>query len=237
MVFRAGHTLIRVATGDQPVAPAPLDPLADPSPRSRVVSRWLPAAIFAALGLSMVTSYLGTYGEMGIAALLADALSLGVVLVSWAAGWAVLTRITAQRFAFTRHLAVATAVLLGVEVLGLAASVGDLIEDGTTLYWVAESALYVLALAALLFGHLSVAAPLPARRRLAWSLGVAVALVGLDEFTDLAAGGQFERSPAFVGAVRPLAGSRGTSLDAFITAAAELKRSVDARADEGTDRP
>jgi hypothetical protein len=231
MVFRAGHSLLRVATGDQPVAPALPDPLAGLPTRPQRQSPWLPAAIMAALGLSMVESYLGSYGETSIAALVADALSLGLVLAAWSGAWALLTRITAQRFAFARHLALATAVLLGAEVVSLVANVGDLIEAGTAQYWVAESALYVGALAALLFGHLGVATPLAVRRRLAWSLGVAVALVGLDEFTDLAAGGHFERAPSFAGAVRPLAGSRGTPLDTFIAAAAELQRSVDAHAD------
>lgn len=232
VVFRVGHTQLRVAALDQPVAAALPDPWADPATRPRAVPRWLPAAIVAALGLSMTTSYLGGYDETSIAALLADALSLGVVLVTWSAAWAILTRITAQRFAFAQHLTVATGVLLGVELITLASGVGDLLESGTTLYSIAESALYAAALAALLFGHLTVAAPLAVGRRLAWSLGIAVVLVGLDEFTDVAGGGHFERSPSFVGAVRPLAGSAGTSLDAFISAAAELQRSVDARAED-----
>ena len=234
LVFRVGHTHLRVATFDQPVAAALPDPWADPAARLRGAPRWLPVAIVTALGLSMLTSYLGSYGETGIAALLADALYLGVMLATWVGGWAILTRITTQRFAYRQHLLVATAVLLGVEVLTVVAAVGDLIESGTTAYQVAEAVLYALALAALLFGHLSVAAPIALGRRVAWSLGIAVTLVGLDEFTDLAAGTPFERSPAFVGAVRPLAGSAGTSLDAFMSAVAELQHSVDARAD--TDR-
>ena len=231
VVFRVGHTHLRVATLDQPVAAALPDPWTEPAVPLRRAPRWLPAAIVAALGLSMLTSYLGSYGETGIAALLADALSLGVMLAAWVGLWAILTRITTQRFAYQQHLMVATAVLLGVELVTLAIAVGDLLETGTAVYAFAEAALYALALAALLFGHLSVAAPMPLGRRLAWSLGIAVVLVGLDEFTDLAAGAPFERSPSFVGAVRPLAGSAGTSLDAFMSAAAELQRSVDARAD------
>ncbi len=232
VVFRVGHTLLRVATLEQPVAAALPDPWADPATRPRAVPRWLPAAIVAALGLSMTTSYLGGYDDTSIAALLADALSLGVILVTWSAAWAILTRITAQRFAFAQHLTVATAVLFGVELVTLAAGVGDLLESGTTLYSIAESVLYAAALAALLFGHLTVTATLAAGRRLAWSLGLAVVLVGLDEFTDVAGGTRFERSPSFAGAVRPLAGSAGTPLDAFISAAAELQRSVDERADK-----
>ena len=231
-IFRVGHTFLRVATADQAVIPAQPDPLAGAWASQRGAGRRLGTAIVAALGLSMVSSYLGSYGETSAAALLVDALSLGAGLLAWAGAWALVTRVTAQRFAFGQHLAVATTVLLAAEALSMVASVGDLIETGTPFYRAAVTVLFVLALAALLFGHLGVAAPLPARRRLAWSLGLAGAIVGLDEFTDFAAGGRFERAPSFVGAVRPLAGARGTSLDAFIAAAAELQRKVDAQADE-----
>jgi hypothetical protein len=228
-VFRVGHTLLRVARGDQVVPPAAPDLAAQARGRPAASPRLLAVALTAALGLSMVTSYLGGYGEPGAAAYLADALSLGAALFAWAGLWALVTRLTSQRFRFWEHVAVATTVLLVVELALLAASVGDLIESGTAWYRAVEVVALVLTLAALLSGHLRVATPLAARRRLAWSLGIAVTFVGLDTFSDLAGRGEVDRSPAFEGAVRPLAGAAATSLDAFLEAAGELQRRVDAQ--------
>lgn len=230
-VFRVGHTLLRVARADQPVAPAAPDVGALASGRTRAAPRLIVLALAAALALSMMTSYLGGYGEANAAAYLADALSLGAALFAWSGLWALVTRITSQRFRFREHLAVATTVLFGVELAYLVAGVGDLIESGTAWYGAVEVAVFVVTLAALLYGHLRVATPLGTRRRLAWSLGVAVAFVGLDKFSDLAGRGDLDRAPAFVGAVRPLGGAAGTPLDVFLDAAVELQRSVDAQAD------
>lgn len=231
-VFRVGHTLLRVATAEQDVAPAALDPAAAVPGRRRTSRRALALALAAALGLSMLLSYLGTYGETSAAALIADALTLGAGLVSWSGAWALVTRVTAQRFGFGQHLAVVAGVFLAVEVAQLVLQLGDLIESGTALYSATQTLLLVLALASALYGHLRIAAALSPGRRLAWALGVAAAFVGLDEFTDFAQGRRFDRSPTFAGAVRPVAGARAMSLDAFIAGAAELQRSVDAQADE-----
>lgn len=228
--FRVGQTWLRVATSDQAVAPAARDPAIADTPPPLVGPRLAPALVVA-LGLSMVTSYLGSYGETSIAGLIADALSLGTALTAWAGGWALITRITSHRFAFVRHLAVATSVLLVVEGLYLIARVGDVVESGTTFYELAQTVTFMLALAALLHGHLGVAVPLGRRRRAAWALGVAGALVGLDRFTDFAAGPRFEALPSFVGAVRPLARAGGASLDAFVASVAELQGGVDKQAE------
>jgi hypothetical protein len=225
-----GHTLLRLATVDQEVAPAIPDPVAAAPGRRPATRRALAGALTAALGLSMLASYLGSYGDTSAAALIADALMLGAALVSWAGLWALVTRITAHRFEFGRHLTVATGVLLAVEVAYVVLHVGDLIEAGTVLHEVTQILIFVLALAAALSGHLRIAAALAPARRLAWALGVAAAVVGLNEFSDFAQGRQFERSPQFAGAVRPLAGASATSLDAFIAAAVELQRLVDAQA-------
>lgn len=164
MVFRVGHTHVRVATADQPVAAAAPDFTATARGFRRVSPRTLVLAFVSALGLSMVRSYLGSYGETSIAALFADALSMGAGLTAWAGAWALVTRITGQRFGFGQHLTVATTVLLAVQLVSLIVSVGDLIETGTALYDLGRTTLFVLALAALLYGHLGVAAPLAAGR-------------------------------------------------------------------------
>lgn len=232
-VFRVGHSQLRVATADQDVAPATPDPFAAVSGR-RLSRRSLVLALLAALGLSMLTSYLSTYGETSAAALTADALTLASALFTWAGAWALVTRITAQRFEFRQHLAVATTVLLAVEVVYVVLHVGDVIESGTAFYDLTQNLLVVLGLGAALYGHLRIAATLSAGRRLAWALGLAAAFVGLDEFGDFAQGRHFDRSPTFAGAVRPLASARAITLDAFIAAAADLQRSVDAQADDST---
>ena len=231
-VVRVGHTLLRVATADQEVAAAAPDPVAPVAGRRPVTRRALTVGLAAALGLSMLASYLGTYGDTSVAALIADALMLGAAVVAWAGLWALVTRITAHRFGFRQHLRVATGVLLALEVAYVILHVGDLIESGTAWYDVTQMLIFVLALAAALSGHLRIAAALSPGRRLGWALGVAAGLVGLNEFSDFAQGRRFDRSPTFRCAVRPLAGARPTSLDAFIAAAAELQRSVDAQAEK-----
>lgn len=230
-VFRVGHTLLRVATADQPVPPATVDRAALRRGRALGTPARLAVASAAALGLSMYASYLDGFGDPGFAAYLADALFLGAALLGWSGLWALATRLTSPRFRFPEHLAVATLVLLAVELFILVVTLADLIEAGTGGYAVAEVGGFTLALAAVLYGHLAIATPLMRLRRAVWAVAVAAAFVGLDTLSDVAVRGEPGRAPAFVGAVRPLAGPVGTPLDTFLARAAQLQGRVDAQAD------
>jgi hypothetical protein len=227
--LRVGHTVLRFAAADQPMAPTVMDPFVGRA-RRLVYSRRATALILAAaLLLSMLTSYFTSYDQSGAASRLSDALMLGAALAAWAGGWALVTRILQHRFAFGPHLAIAAGVLLGAEVVNGVVQGLDVVESGTTAAGVWQSVLIMLAIAAALYGHLTLAAPLAAQRRLVWSLGVSATLVGLVEFAEFAERDSFDGSPSFAGAVRPVGGAanRGISLDAFMDAAAELQQRVD----------
>jgi hypothetical protein len=236
MRLRIGHTVLRFATADQAVAATTRDPLGDRGGWAwlRYSRRNTALVLSAALVLSILTAYFTSYDEASAASRVSGALMLGVGLAAWAGAWALVTRITAHRFAFGPHLAVVSTVLLAGEVVNVGLRLFDLVESGTVAADVADMLLITLAFAALLYGHLALTSTLPGPKRLVWGVGVAVALVGLVEFTDWADRDAFVGSPRFEGAVSPVgAGAdRGISIDAFIADADRLQQAVDALAQQ-----
>jgi hypothetical protein len=231
--LRVGHTVLRFATADQPVAAAARDPLGG-SGWWRYSRRATGLVLAAALVLSMLTSYFTSYDETSAAARLAEALMLGVGLAAWAGSWSLVTRITAHRFAFGQHLAIVAGVLLAAELVNGALRMLDVVEPGTTLAEWTQTMLIMASVAAVLYGHLSLTSTLPSPRRLGWAVGVAVTLVGLAEFAEWADRDSFMGSPRFEGAVHPvgMGADRGVPLDTFIAEAGELQRAVDALAQQ-----
>ena len=231
--LRVGHTVLRFATVDQPVVATAHDPFVNATGRLfRYTPRATAAIVSAALLVSMLTTYLQSYDEANVASRIANALMIGLGLAAWAGAWSLVTRIMAHRFAFGRHLAIASGVFLAAEVTNAGLRMLDVVEPGTTASSVASTVVMILTLAAVLFGHLALVSPLSPRRRISWSLGVAVGLIGLIQFAEFAERDSFDSSPDFVGAVRPVgAGSgRGMSLETFMTGAADLQHQVDADA-------
>jgi hypothetical protein len=227
--LRVGHTVLRFATAEQAVAPTAMDPFVSRG-RTLAYSRRTTGILLAgALVASMLTSYFTSYDQSSAASRLSNALMLGAALAAWAGAWALVTRILQQRFAFGPHLAITAGVLLAAEVVNGVVQGLDVVESGTGTAAVVQTVLIMLAIAAALFGHLSLAAPLAPPRRLVWALGVSATLVGLVEFAEFAERDSFEGSPSFAGAVRPVgaAAGRGISIDAFMTGAAELQQVVD----------
>jgi hypothetical protein len=237
--LRVGHTVLRFVSADQPVAPTARDPFgggAGGVGRLLASRRATAGLVLAALSLSICISYFTSYGETSVASRLSAALTLGLGLAAWAGAWALVTRITAHRFAFQQHLGVVAGVLLAAEIVNALLRVTSVVEAGTTAAEGLTIVLVAIALAALLYGHLALASTLYGPRRVAWAVGVAVALVGLGEFADLADRDSFVGSPRFVGSLSPFNGDaqRGVPLEAFINDARELQRAVDAlAADDG----
>ena len=227
--LRVGHTVLRFAMTEQAIDPTVTDPAVS---RGRTLSysrRTTAMLLAAALVVSMLTSYFTSYDQSGAASRLSDALMLGVALVAWAGAWALVTRILQHRFAFGPHLAIAAGVLLVAELVTGALQAWDLVESGTTAASAVQMVVIMLAIAAALFGHLAIASPLVAPRRLVWALGVAGTLVGLVEFAEFAERDSFDGSPSFTGAVRPVGSGAGggVSIDAFMSGAADLQQLVD----------
>lgn len=232
--LRVGHTVLRFATADQAVAAALRDPFAGGAGWLAYSRRGAALLVAAALLLSMLTSYFTSYDETSVAARLAEALMMGVGLAAWAGVWALVTRITAHRFEFGRHLAIAAGVLLAAELVNVALRLLQVIEPGTSAAEAAQTLLITAALTAVLYQHLALTSTLPGRRRVGWAVGVAVALVGVVQFSDWAQHDAFVGSPQFDGAVQPLGAraARGITLEAFMADAAELQQAVDALAQE-----
>jgi hypothetical protein len=233
--LRLGDTVLRIARADQPVSPAVPEPLAG-HPLGRVVlsrrgALWL---CVAALVSQFASSWLATYADLKPARALNDAIVVGVVLATWAAGWALATRLRTHRAMFLPHLALASVAAVAGDVVWAAASVAETaapaLLHGALAWW--GLAATVAIGAALVYGHLAVVATLPPRRRALWAGGVVLTAVALVWFADYAERDRDALDLDFVGGVRPVPAAvvQARELEAFVAGLDRLRGIADTAA-------
>jgi len=233
-VFRVGHTLLRVASGDAAPAPAVKD--SGGAGWTRAFRRpWVAGALtLAGAPLFGLAFYLGQTDKTGGAPYALDVLTSAAAVVLWAGVWALGTRIRGGRASFAAHLAVAWLVL----GFALAVVVGeDWLRFFTSGTWVADAAAVAAVVAIVMVvvdSHLQVASSLSARARALIGAGITVALLGV---AALAVSGTFADNQDDIVIDMPLKPVPARFVptetpDAFLARAAKLQREVDQEADE-----
>ena len=208
VTLRAGRTLLRVVPGDAPVA-STLAMHAEAPVASHWERRWIGATLAIAAGAASAWEELqGQTDALRPGALVGVALLFIALLALWAGVWALIGRAVTHRARFMAHLGIASAgalaLLAAVYAQGYAAFLAP--ASPTLEGFVASLAL--IAIAAMLFGHLSLASTLVRRRALAISvtvtfgLAAVMGIVAEDTASDSA-----NDSPQFSGELRPLATS------------------------------
>ena len=179
--LRIGRSTFRFRDPDEAMPPA----LLDASHRAPLVTRWVftdrgsLALVAAATGLPALMTWLGT-SERSVGTTVMGSLIAALVLMSlWAGVWAVALRGSERRFQMRGHLGVTAAVVI---VMILSTTLTDWLQfffPDAVAPNIVFSAVLLVALAALIVGHLTVAGVLTnagggewawvSRRRCLWS--------------------------------------------------------------------
>lgn len=232
-VVMLGRTPVRFHDAEQPVAPERALPEDDESVQRSLflnrLQRW-PVVVALALtllaleaGRSFFESSAQTLGwDMGRAAL-----ELFGICAGWGLAWGLLSRLFTGRARFQLHLLIGLAALIGL-MLGAAgiyllAFVFDL-GWGSAL----TATLAYTALAATVWLHLRAITPVHRLASALASVGLGLALLGLDVGKQYATSGQwFAPNDRLEFLPQSLRLSAPAKLDGFIEEAGALKRSVD----------
>lgn len=184
---RVGRTLLRFVDAAHPVEPA-LHEQAEGKRRwiGEVPLRDLAIALGAGLLLGF-NSFLDATDRVRVSGLLGGALTSLLVVAAWAGTWALVNRITQQRFRFPEHFVIPCAAITAWTV---ANATTDYLRflfprpvDWEMLSGIAAIGIAIVTLAA----HLARVSQMSRRRRLGWSTGV---VVGLAAIAALGASGE-----------------------------------------------
>lgn len=234
--LRVGRSIVRFAFADQPVPPAVADPAIGTLGRALASRRTgLAVGIMAPL-LVAWEAYLGDYSRVSAAEPVSVALVTVLLLAVWAGGWAFASRVLVHRPNFLAHLAVASAGLIAVTVVGTVSAYGEYLYPSQSGLSALAAVAFVALGAVVLYGHLTLASSMPQRRRVLAAALVTVTLAGIAELVEEADRDESVEMLEFSGALKPLGTGwlRTTSLEAFLGEADRLQARADSLA---TKRP
>lgn len=229
--FRIGHTMLRVRRPEDAVAPALVE-----HERGFRIDSWIVsiAAFLTAAGLLVLFHVLNSYERIQATQIAFGLCLAGLLIFSWAAGWALASRIVLHHARLREHMTVATlatiALMFGDKLLEFAAFALGL-DD-----WTAKAS-YVptaLVLAGNVYAHLGLCTLSPPPRRARSAAIVSIVVVGFVAFAGEIAEDEFSVVPTPNSSLKPpffrLVGA--TSPEAFALETRALKDEVDARAKE-----
>lgn len=231
--FRLGRTTIRFLDESHPAEPA----LADAPVGSRFTLSESPVAALAIATLTgvlvAISQYLGKITRVTPEGMLGESLMMLIVVVVWAGAWALVGRVTQQRFRFPEHFTIACLALSGFILSSGSFEYLRFFFPGGFGWEVLAGSISLAIGVVTLAAHLArVSAMAPWPRRL-WSLGVIgglagiVALSGRRDQVDYA--GHLEATPLKAVGARWIPGVRPAE---FLRQVDQLKRAVDALAEE-----
>ncbi|MCP3138022.1 FHA domain-containing protein [Pyxidicoccus xibeiensis] len=115
-----GDTVLRFRARNHPVEDTVVGP-APTAPRPRVFEqpRTFALALAALLGASVLEAYLTNYGRTDWSELVVSVVIPLALVLLWAGGWSVASRIARRQFHYRSHAAIGSLVLLGAFVLPL----------------------------------------------------------------------------------------------------------------------
>lgn len=233
---RVGRTVLRFLDSEHPVEAAL--PVIDRPAWLTWLTEHAGAAL--ALGAALVIagttrSYRESYAPLDGFELVSDQIWVIGLLLLWAGGWALVTRLLTHHARFVAHWAVtctaALALLAGDELLFYARFRFAPLHP----LQAAETAIDLALVAAALFCHLGVAGVLRPLRRLAIAGAVALGLVGAYSLADYRGGGtDWVTVLPYWSRLKPIdpAWLPIVPLDDFFIGARELREQVDALAEE-----
>jgi len=178
-VVRIGESMLRVRRTTDRVPPArPLVP--GPWPLARLERPGVAALMLLVLPLDFAFERtFQTYTEWKLAPALSwDLVTSAAVVLAWAGGWALVTRITRQEWRLPTHAAIFLAASAVMRVLMTATSYGRFLTESPALEWVVAGA-WVLLVTWMLRMHVAVATTLDAGRRTAVAFAFAAIVVGV----------------------------------------------------------
>ncbi|WP_164013979.1 FHA domain-containing protein [Pyxidicoccus trucidator] len=113
-----GDTVLRFRSRSHPVEATVVGP-APTAPRPRLFEqpRTFGLALLALVGASLLESYLTNYGRTDWGELMVSVMAPLMLILVWAGGWSVASRIARRQFHYRAHATISTLVLLGA-VLG-----------------------------------------------------------------------------------------------------------------------
>ena len=224
--LRIGHTQLRLRRAGCAVTRTLIDQR-NGDARGRYINRgriFSVLLLLSAAALFMQMSW-NTFTQPKSAQLLFNVFVTIIVVLTWAGGWALASRVFAHRPAFFAHGVIATLALLAWMVYGIlleyyrfALAAGPSAE---ILNYVGAFAL----LTALFAAHLRFSSAHRSQPRLLMGSAIAGILIGLSLLTQYVAGMEFSALPKFDGVLKPPAFriSASHNLDRFFTDAQELK--------------
>lgn len=232
---RIGQTVVRFCYPDQPV-PAAVREVGETlsigvlalTPR-----RGLAIGIVAAGWIGLLT-FLGSFdGDAGTAGGMA-AVFIGLLIAVWAGIWALLGRLLVHRPRFSLHVGLAGLAIVASGVIETMRSYTEYIVPQSEVTGMVAASLDVLVFGALLAGSLALATALPAARRLAIGLGLAIGLAGLGALMFAAFDSEPERAATFDGEIKALGQQwvRAVTPEDFFTDVRRLVTEVDSLAAE-----
>ena len=229
--LKIGRTMVRFRDRDEPVPPAFVE-ASYGVPKS---ARWMLSprgsllVVATLLGISALSTFLGSTGRSSGMDVFTTLIAALVVLTIWSSIWAVAVRGTDRRFHMRSHLAVAAAAGIVVVIYSTLNEWLIFFFPDVLVFPFLFSVMFLLALAGVVVGHLTVAGVLT--QRLRWRVGLSVSgallLLGLagyalrdDDFSDV---------PRFPGQVKPIsAGLVPTrSVNQFVEAIGDARSKAD----------
>lgn len=227
---RLGHSVLCFKDPSQLVAATRRDPVAAGGwpPRSLPLS----LAVLLLGGVVMaVMGFLGSYSEFKYERyFISEQIPALVAVAAWASIWAIVSRITMQRFAFLRHATILVSILL---LVMLSDYVLEFLKFGFATarpFELVSTLISVVAIALLLYWHLRLCTEQSRTRLLTISAAIAVVSIGLFEVDAYLDGKEFNGYPAYSRSLKPpvfqLVESR--PVERFLATAGALREQIDA---------
>lgn len=202
-IVRVGLTDIRIFDPAHPVPAARRLARANPFLifLNRPVVVWL--SLFSAAGAAIGWKYLDSWTPDIGETLTGTGISVAIAILVWSALWGVGGRLIRHKSRFRSHVALASMFVVATCAAAILQDyISFLTNDGVA----ASASAFLINAAlviALLYGALTLATDMPAKRRRIWSgffaLGMGIAAVGLTQLNE----DRFDGSPAYAGGLEP----------------------------------
>ena len=229
-IVRVGRTPLRFRDANEPLPPALPDETVPATPRlAWLGTTWGKAAAIVTMlaGFALYT-WLGSYESTGANEAFYAAVGVAMLAGLWAGIWAIGGRVATHRFQFLTHMAIITAAIAAIAILGEANAWLEYLFPDNILSTVLGAAGALAVLAALVALHLRFASRLSRRAR--WTSGGIAAAAALTLFaasTALEDDG-FTDVPEFSAVLKPAVRLVPTITPAeFRDVAADLRVEVD----------
>jgi hypothetical protein len=181
---RLGRTTLRFIDPAHPVEPALVE---SPAPGHR----WIGDSPVRDLGIALGTGLLLGFNDfldaterVRVPGLLGEALTSLLLVAAWAGVWAMVNRITRNRFRFSEHFVIPCAAISAYTIFNAGAGYLRFLFPGPVDWEMGGGAVAIVVAILALSAHLARVSLLPAGKRLLWSTGVILTLALIVTLSD-----------------------------------------------------